>query len=121
MGMSVSSVPLVIVTILIASLMYSAIYIIMLVRIKTISAFSSLINILNLVWMYSAPIFYPVEAIPSYLHPITYVNPATYFLYMLRSQMFLGKTPLVVLLASGIVTLLLIIHASKELKKFTQV
>jgi len=100
--------------------MYSAMYIVLMTRIKTISAFSSLISILNLVWIYSAPIFYPLEAIPEYLHPLTYLNPATYFLFLLRSQMFVKETPLSLLLATIVVTSLLVIYASWELKKFIQ-
>lgn len=112
------AIPLAIGTILIASFMYSAIYISLMARIRTITLFSSLVNILSLLWMYSAPIFYPLEAIPKYLTPVTYVNPATYILMIFRSQMFLNETPLSLLFATLIVTALLVGYASRSLKKF---
>jgi len=103
--------------ILIASLIYSSIYIILLTRIRTISGFSSIVNILSMIWLYSAPIFYPLRAIPTYLRPFSYVNPATYLLTLMRMGMYMGVIDPMLTGAILLFALGTILYATKSLER----
>jgi len=86
-GSIVYSIPVIV----IASLVLAGLYLSLLGYLRTISAFSSVVNILTLVMMYSAPLFYPLEAIPFPLSLLSYVNPLTYLVEATRQVYLLGR------------------------------
>lgn len=54
---------------------------------KTMEAYMGVANITSFVMMFLTGIFFPIESMPSWLHPVAAVLPLTYFVDGLRSAM----------------------------------
>ncbi len=103
--------------IIIASLTLSGIYLSLLGYLKTISAFSSAVNILTLIMIYSAPLFYPLEAMPFPLNFASNVNPLTYIVESTRIGYLLKSFDVSIWISSiiCIIFILLSIHTMKNM------
>lgn len=82
---------------------------------KTTEAYMGVANIASFLMMFLSGVFFPIETMPSWLQPISYILPLTYFAEGIRDSMVYGEGILTgnywlgigVLVAWGIISLIL--------------
>jgi len=92
-------------------------------RLKTDQMFNAVTNAFNLPLLFTSPLFYPYESMPSLLKKFSHVNPLTYGVNTIRPALILekatyfGKDFIILVFMTVVLVLLAVISYNKAMEE----
>lgn len=105
------------------SVAMSALSIVVTARLKTDQMFNAVTNAFNLPLLFTSPLFYPYESMPSLLRKLSHVNPLTYGVNTIRPALVLekatyfGKDFIILVFMTVVLVLLAVISYNKAMEE----